>query len=197
MGLEDTIQAFRRKHPEIAIHLEVCPASEISLEKGESGQFDVIINQSYLISNSSKTCKEVIRSNYATLNIPEKECYVGMEAKDVLSLYNGQKLYMSFLTKVIPYDAIQEICSSVEFEPGEIITYPSIHSVMIAAKMGFGVALMDEGMFIPQELHLQSFKTNYKLDWAIAWRRDNGKEYLEELLSDIRGFCEKETGSGE
>ena len=65
------------------------------------------------------------------------------------------------------------ICAHHGFTPREIIPLPNVESVLLALKMCFGIAVLDDLISLPRHFELETVPTDVSFEVLLAWHKEN------------------------
>ncbi len=186
-NIPEIFAQFRQENPEISLEVESCPIAQIILPKA-NGKFDLVINHRFMLENEdelnflpfAKGKFAFIISNEHPLTCQNPSLRIADLGSDTVPVYLPTR---EDTQRVI--DHCKYICISHGFTPGEVILTPNVNSALLAAKMGAGVALLDDLILIPRGANLRFLKTEFDDELVVAWRRDKSDPALALLAQNI------------
>ena len=75
------------------------------------------------------------------------------------------------------------ICNNHGFTPAEVACLPNIESVLMAVKMGFGYAVLDNLLELPPRFELIELPTKVYFDVKLAWKKNTSNPMLKKLAA--------------
>ena len=85
------------------------------------------------------------------------------------------------------------ICECHGFTPGSTEILPNVESVCMSAKMGFGYAILDDLVEIPERFELARIPTNVGFSVKLAWHKENQNPSIQLLVDEIMSRQELES----
>ncbi|MCD8097585.1 MAG: LysR family transcriptional regulator [Lachnospiraceae bacterium] len=166
-NLSSILMEFQQKHPEILLRIAYTPLSALSLRYPD-GDFDMVISYGYNLRSqpSLETRRLATRRHLAIVS----ENYA-KAAGDNLSfedLKHECLLVPASSGTSITQDYATYICEYHGFAPLKTELLPNIESVLMAVKIDFGYAILDDLVTLPEDLHLSTVPTNVSFPVLLA-----------------------------
>ena len=184
-NLPEILSEYQDTHPNLLLNIESCPISMLTLPRNND-RFDLVINQEYLLMNRKEIGTRLLAERRHMFFISGKHPAVQGKEEITLKDLNGLRLYLPGQEQdENNRDYCRLICENSGFVPGEIIYQQNANSVLLSAKMCFGVTLLDDLITIPEEYRLLGFQTTAPINWLIAWKGEDRRGFLGELVEKI------------
>ncbi len=186
-GLPEKLAAFQERYPDVLLNVETCPISGLVYDQRGKGRYDMVINQEYMLKNrEGLETRPLMRGKHVLyISDQHKLCEGGKEPR--VSELTGERLYIpeiSMTESSVEY--CKFVCFSQGFTPGGISILPNVNSVLLAVKMCFGAALLDDRIDHPDDCNFLKLDTDIYINWVIAWPKEHQNPYLEELAEMIQ-----------
>ena len=183
-NLSEVLVRFQEEYPQAMLKVRYVPLSQLELSEDEN-DFDLVVNyernlrgKSYIetrplarrrhVAVVSRTLPAVCKERPAFEDLVHERVYVPCNADSTLT-----KDYCIF------------ICNNHGFTPAQLECLPNIESVLMAVKMGFGFAVLDSLLELPERFRLMTLPTSVFFDVKLAWKRDDSNPLLGKLADFI------------
>lgn len=183
-NLSEVLVKFQEEYPQAMLKVRYVPLSRLQLSEDEN-DFDLVVNyERNLRGKGDIETRTLARRRHVAVVSKEHPavCKEHPEFEDL----THERVYVpcnndSPLTK----DYCIFICNNHGFTPAELECLPNIESVLMAVKMGFGFAVLDNLLELPERFHLLTLPTCVYFDVKLAWKRDNPNPLLKNLVRHI------------
>ncbi len=183
-NLSSILMEFQQKHPEILLRISYTPLSSLSLGYPD-GDFDMVISYGYNLRNqpSLETRQLATRRHLAIVSENYAKAFDGeLHFED---LKHECLLVPASSGTSITQDYAIYICEYHGFAPLKTELLPNIESVLMAVKIDFGYAILDDLVALPEDLHLSTVPTNVSFPVLLAWHQENKNPAIHLLADEI------------
>lgn len=164
--LYETLQTVQKNHPGIYFYIESLPVQDLILRQA-GGKFDIVIIHEQLINSLYPVEKRIIGqlefALYISKNHPHIDEIMKGKIDSELYFYAPSNLVRSYSSDI---DFIQKVYG---FLPKRVILMPNLDSILLATSGANGIAFIDTGIFVPDELNLQAIPSGIKFNEALIW----------------------------
>lgn len=186
-NMPDLLANFHKTHSEFNLNIESSPESQLTLPT-VNGRYDMVLNQLFMLENDKELRTRLFAKIRFSLVISKDHPLIAGVRDPDISLFHGCGINV-YIPTANDSNRLKEhcshICKSCGFTPKEIFLTPNVNSALISAKMGFGIAVLDEMILNPLNSNLLFIHTPIKTDMVLAWRKDNEKDCLQEIADLI------------
>ncbi|MCI8939718.1 MAG: LysR family transcriptional regulator [Dorea sp.] len=185
-GLPEKLAAFQRRYPDVLLSVETCPISSLMYDHKSKSRYDMVMNQEYMLKKREELNIRPLMRGKHMIYISDKHKLCEGGRIPSISELTGERLYIpeiSMTESSVEY--CRFVCFSQGFTPCGISILPNVNSVLLAVKMGFGAALLDDLICLPDDYHFLKLDTDIYINWVLAWQKDHRNPYLEELADAV------------
>lgn len=185
MNLPEILSCYQQEHPNLILNIESCPLTDLTLPRNND-HFDVVINQELLLMNRKEINTVLLARRNHMFFVSKKHPAIKGKKAVSLSDLNGLRLYMPGIHPTeYEVDYMKLVCENSNYQPGEFVYQQNVNSVLLSAKMCFGVAILDDLITIPNNYELLRIKATAQINWLIAWKSEDNRIFLKELINTI------------
>lgn len=183
-NLSDILSDFQQKNPEIILKVRHFPISQLLLQFPD-GEYDMVINHERNLRNKSELQTHVLcRRRHVALISRHHPLY--REGETVLEDLRRERVYVPAPEgTTLTMDYCAYICAHHGFTPSEIIPLPNVESVLLAVKMCFGIAVLDDLISLPPQFDLEAIPTDVSFEVLLAWHKENRNPAIPMLAEEI------------
>ncbi len=180
----DLAAQFQQNRRDAFLWIERCPASQLSLQY-PGGKYDMIVTHEFALQNRSNIEFRVLaRSQH--VGLLSREHPLASRPGLAFSDFCSERFYVpSGEHDTLTLDYCSYICAAHGFSPREMMPLPNIESVLLAVKMGLGVAVLDDLIQIHPSLNIQSVPTNLSTTVVMAWHADNRNTLISDFADEV------------
>lgn len=184
-NLTDILSGFQQANPRVALKVQQFPISQLLLQH-PNGEYDMVINHERNLRNKGELEIRVLaRRRHVAIISRHHPLYRGAETR--LEDLKGERVYVPAPEgTTLTMDYCAYICAHHGFIPREVIPLPNVESVLLALKMCFGFAVLDDLIVLPDPLELETVPTDVTFDVLLAWHRENHSPAVAALAAEIR-----------
>ena len=183
-NLSDVLVEFQRENPNVILKVRYVPLSMLELTE-EENDFDLVVNyernlkgKPYIDSRTLATRQHVA---FASKDLPAvQKTFPRFE-----DLIHERVYVPSSTDSTLTKDYCIFICNNHGFTPIEVECLPNIESVLMAVKMGFGYAVLDDLMELPARFQLIRLPTSVRFDVKLAWKKNDSNPMLKKLVNHL------------
>ena len=183
-NMPDLLAVFQKSHSEFRLSIESSPESQLIL-RNANGRYDIVLNQLFMLDNTKELRTRLFSKIRFSIVISRDHPLLSGVSDPDFSLLRDCEMNV-YIPTAEESDRLSEhcshICKSCGFTPKEIILTPNVNSALISAKMKLGIAVLDEMVLNPDPANLVFIHTPVETDMVLAWRKDNEKDCLEEMV---------------
>ncbi len=181
-NLSDVLMDFQKENPSVILKVRYVPLSMLELSENED-DFDLVVNyernlrgKNYIDSRTLDT-----RQHMA---IVSRENPAVQKGSPVFEDLVHERVYVpSNTNSTLTKDYCIFICNNHGFTPAEVECLPNIESVLMAVKMGFGYAVLDNLLELPPRFELIELPTKVYFDVKLAWKKNTSNPMLKKLAA--------------
>ncbi len=185
-NLSDILAQFQQEHTRVALKVRHFPISQLLLQHPD-GEYDMVINHERNLRNKCELETRVLaRRRHVAILSRNHPLYRGGETR--LEDLKGERVYVPApegTTLTVDYCAY--ICAHHGFTPREVIPLPNVESVLLALKMCFGFAVLDDLINLPRHMELETIPTDVSFEVLLAWHKENRNPAIASLAAEILG----------
>lgn len=191
-NLSDILSGFQQEHPEVILKVGHFPTSQLLLRYPD-GEYDMVINHERNLRNKSElelhTLAERRHVAIISRNHPLFE-----PGKTVFEDLKKERVYVPAPEgTTLTMDYCAYICAHHGFTPREVIPLPNVESVLLAVKMDFGIAVLDDLISLPENLELEAVPTEVSFELLMGWHKANRNPAVPMLAEQILGGLDMES----
>lgn len=184
-NLPAILSDFQRENPHVILKVRSSPISQLLLDY-PGGDNDIVINHDRNLQNKDElhTFALARRRHVAIISRQHPLCRGGEPRFEDLA---GQQVYVPARDdSALTMDYCRYICAFHGITPGEVIPLPNLESVLLAVKMCFGIAVLDDLILLHPHMELEPVPTDVFFDVLLAWHRDNQNPAIPLLAEKIK-----------
>lgn len=184
-ALVDFLADYQSKHPELLLNIKICPISELVISDYDN-KFDIALNHEHILQNQSGIKSIPFIHTRKVFLISNKHPLVQNHPDFSVYHLGNERLYIpGYSINSMSINSCLKICGRYSYAPREIIDSSNVQSALLAAKMGFGVAMLDSMVDIPKDYDLRSLRTSEALDYVIVWNEARKTPHVTALVKAL------------
>ena len=170
-GFLDICSRFHKKYPSVFLTLASTPIYQLTLEQSD-GPFDIVVNHSLHFHNPDSIETILLYRGDFTLLCPKGHPLTqgNFDPENM----KGEHLFISATSDHnTTLHGSSAILSRYGITSPDFFMLPNLDSVIQSVKAGLGIAALDSCIRLPDDDSLEQVYLDEKLDYLLAWRRDN------------------------
>ncbi len=182
-NLSNILSSFQQEHSDVALKVRVSPISQLLLDYPDS-KYDMVINHERNLRNKCELeVRPLAKRKHVAVISRHHPRYRAQDT--AFEDLKDESVYVpapegTTLTK----DYLAYICAHHGFICHDVIPLPNLESVLLAVKMCFGIAVLDDLINLPPDFELDTVPTNVSFEVLLAWHKENRNPAIP-LLSDM------------
>lgn len=182
--LDELLAQFQRDNPTVILKVRYVPLSMLELSEG-GNDFDLVVNYERNLRGKNHMESRTLGTRRHMAIVSRDHPAVQKEHPRFEDLIHERVYVPSNDNSNLTTDYCVFICNNHGFTPAEVECLPNIESVLMAVKMGFGYAVLDNLLELPPRFQLISLPTNVRFDVKLAWKKEDQNPMLKKLVTYI------------
>lgn len=180
----DLAAEFQHSRRDAFLYIERSPVSKLALQF-PGGKYDLIITHDYALQNRNNIDYRILACRQH-VGLIAKEHPLAARPGLCFSDFRKERFYVPAAEHdKLTLDYCSYICAAHGFAPREMMPLPNIESVLLAVKMGLGVAVLDDLISLSPSLSIQAVPTDLSTSVVMAWHSDNRNPLISLFADEV------------
>lgn len=181
-NLSEVLVEFQKENPSVILKVRYVPLSMLELSEGEN-DFDLVVNYERNLRGKNYIDSRILDTRQHVAIVSKEHPAVQKDAPVFEDLIQERVYVPGSANSTLTKDYCIFICNNHGFTPSEVECLPNIESVLMAVKMGFGYAVLDNLMELPARFELIKLPTRVYFKVKLAWKKNNPNPMLKKLAA--------------
>jgi DNA-binding transcriptional LysR family regulator len=188
--LPQIIRLFKKKHPNIDIHLYRSNAQKIH-ETGSKHRYDIYFSLTSDLASLSHLSTKIIHTDHYCLVTTKNHPAVARMPVDYDALKNEPFVIFKPQDSHILYEQTMEICNQLGFSPHIVETYDLYEDLLYAIEAGIGISVLPyqtKNYFVNDLTYTLLDISNISIDLSMGWEKEITNPAVPLFLDLFRKF---------